>query len=138
MVRCIIFRVASSWIAGTPSLDSGPPTVGLLGLHFSELPAVGLPELCRKRIEGRKHGRAECERKARKEIMPERREEDMEEARPIPLRNVIPALPIDDRHVKELKEDLRAMGCHWSPLPPLEPPGGRCAERISFRKRQSV
>ena len=35
----------------------------------------------------------------------------MEETRPIPLRNVIPFILTDDRQVKELKEDLRAMGC---------------------------
>ena len=49
--------------------------------------------------------RAECERRE-KDTMPERREEDMEETRPISLRNVIPSIPTDDRHVKELKEDL--------------------------------
>ena len=54
--------------------------------------------------------RAECE-KREKDTMPERREEDMEETRPISLRNVIPSIPTDDRQVKELKEDLRAMRC---------------------------
>ena len=43
--------------------------------------------------------------------MPERREEDMEDPRPIPTKPLIPSIPVDDEELRELREDLRAMGC---------------------------
>ena len=43
--------------------------------------------------------------------MPERREEDMEDLIPVPTKPLIPAILTDDEEFRELKEDLRAMGC---------------------------
>ena len=51
----------------------------------------------------------EIERKKIK--MPERKEEDMEELIPVPTKPLIPAIPVDDDELKDLGEDLRAMGC---------------------------
>ena len=42
--------------------------------------------------------------------MPELRPEDMMEPIPIPLKALVPAIPTDDRELRELGEDLRAMG----------------------------
>ena len=41
----VVFRIAISWIDGTPQSYFEPPAVGLLGLCISGLQAVGLPEL---------------------------------------------------------------------------------------------
>ena len=43
--------------------------------------------------------------------MPERREEDMGELIPVPTKPLIPPIPTDDKELRELREDLRAMGC---------------------------
>ena len=43
--------------------------------------------------------------------MPERREEDMGKLIPVPTKPLIPAIPTDDDKLRELREDLRAMGC---------------------------
>ena len=43
--------------------------------------------------------------------MVERGEEDMEMLPQVPTKPLIPAIPTDDKEFRELKEDLRAMGC---------------------------
>ena len=43
--------------------------------------------------------------------MIERKEEDMEILPHVPMEPLIPGIPTDDREFRELKEDLRAMGC---------------------------
>ena len=43
--------------------------------------------------------------------MLERREEDMKELILVPAKPLILAIPIDDEELKELREDLRVMGC---------------------------
>ena len=43
--------------------------------------------------------------------MPERREEDMGKLIPVPTKPFIPAIPTNDDNLRELREDLRAMGC---------------------------
>ena len=43
--------------------------------------------------------------------MPERREEDMKEPRPVQTKPLIPAIPEDVEELRELREDLQAMGC---------------------------
>ena len=40
-----------------------------------------------------------------------RREENMEILPHVPVKPLILAIPTDDREFRELKEDLRAMGC---------------------------
>jgi hypothetical protein len=86
------------------------PEVGLLGFHIFELRSVGLPEF-RKHLPDRE--RAELfekgERNQRK--MPRAREEDMREDIPIPMKPLMPSIPTDDEELRELREDLRRMGC---------------------------
>ena len=43
--------------------------------------------------------------------MPELRPEDVKEPIPIPLKPLVPAIPTEDEELRELGEDLRAMGC---------------------------
>ena len=43
--------------------------------------------------------------------MPEARAEDMKEPISIPTKPLIQAIPTDDEELRELREDLRAMGC---------------------------
>ena len=43
--------------------------------------------------------------------MAEKREEDLEMLLQVPTKPLIPTISTDDREFRELKEDLRAMGC---------------------------
>jgi hypothetical protein len=43
--------------------------------------------------------------------MPEIREEDMRETISIPMRPIVPAIPTNDKDLRQVGEDLRKMGC---------------------------
>ena len=97
------------------------PAVGLLGLRlailsrqpldcwgsaFLELPAGGLPELLKVLLEGKREKLLQ-----QKENMSDSPVDEMEVLPQVSVKPLLPTIPTDDKEYRELREDLRAMGC---------------------------
>ena len=66
--------------------------------------------------------------------MPELRPEDMMEPIPIPLKALVPAIPTDDEELRELGEDLRAMGCEGLLAQPWDVQDADVLREFKFEK----
>ena len=69
--------------------------------------------------------------------MPEARPEDMREPIPTPLKHLVPAIPTDDEELRELREDLRIMGCEGLLAQPWDVQDAEVLREFKFEKGTS-